>query len=287
MPPWTALGRVSRRMAQYLRHDFTYHTPGERPFWIAFDAAYYLIFSASRKLLGKRRTRRLKELLPFELAYEWATLPNTDRLRLRRVHRAVIREVYDEEIYGRVPLRPGDGVIDAGAHWGVFTTWAARRVGPTGHVIAVEPDPINFAELERNVRRNGLTNVTLVQAGLWDVPGKGSMTQGVGPRAAQMEQVDPSGGSLALLTLDEVLERHPLPRLRMVKVDVEGAELRVLRGGSRAIAQRPHFAMEIHPEGCDADALEKLLRDAGYAIQSTRAEDGEGHLYMLWATAKA
>lgn len=277
------LGKVFRRLDRYLRHDTTYHRDGDRVFWIAFDAAYYLLYSMTRRVLGRRGAHLMNHALGLEHALERVTLPNSDRLLLRRVHRAVVREVFDEEIYGRLGLGAGDEVIDAGAHWGVFTLWAARRVGPRGHVIAIEPDPLNFAQLKRNVERNRLTNVTLLHAGLWDRPGEGAMTVGQGPRAAQMERIDPAGQGVPLLTLDEILERRPLERLSLVKVDVEGAELRVLRGGPRTISRGPSFAMEVHPDACDADAVEALLRQAGYSMESTRAEEGEGHLYLLWA----
>ena len=56
-------------------------------------------------------------------------------------------------------LRPGAVVVDAGANWGYFTLIAAAAAGPSGRVIALEPDPRQFPFLERNVGLNGFTHV--------------------------------------------------------------------------------------------------------------------------------
>lgn len=69
-------------------------------------------------------------------------------------------------------VHEGDTVIDAGAMWGAFTLQAAIKAGRAGRVIAFEPDPVSFERLERNVRLNDLTNVTLVREGLWNGSGE-------------------------------------------------------------------------------------------------------------------
>lgn len=65
-------------------------------------------------------------------------------------------------------LKEGDVVIDAGAFPGVFTIYAAKKVGPEGKVIAFEPIPKNFEVLKENVELNRLNNVVLVRKGLWN-----------------------------------------------------------------------------------------------------------------------
>ena len=71
----------------------------------------------------------------------------------------------------RSQLKPGDTFIDVGANFGYYTVLASKLVGPTGRVIAFEPDPRSFQLLERNVARNGCTNVVLEQKALADKPG--------------------------------------------------------------------------------------------------------------------
>jgi hypothetical protein len=61
-------------------------------------------------------------------------------------------------------LHPGGVYYDLGANIGFFSLLAARLVGPTGHVVAFEPSPVNAAQLQRNIDLNGFTNITLVEA---------------------------------------------------------------------------------------------------------------------------
>ena len=65
-------------------------------------------------------------------------------------------------------VKPGDCVLDVGANIGLYSLALSRAVGPSGRVIAVEPDPDNLALLRRNLQANGCTNVTVVEEALGD-----------------------------------------------------------------------------------------------------------------------
>src|SRR5262249_40094604 len=68
-------------------------------------------------------------------------------------------------------LRSGDTVVDAGAHVGIFSLYAARRVGPEGLVIAFEPDPVLFEQLVQQIALNDIKNIRPVKKGLWSEDG--------------------------------------------------------------------------------------------------------------------
>jgi 16S rRNA C967 or C1407 C5-methylase (RsmB/RsmF family) len=68
-------------------------------------------------------------------------------------------EVFVLNVYPRQLLRPGDFVLDSGSGVGEFTVLAARAVGPTGLVVSVESNPLDFQTLLRNVQTNGVRNV--------------------------------------------------------------------------------------------------------------------------------
>jgi hypothetical protein len=92
-------------------------------------------------------------------------------------------------------LRPGQCVVDIGAHVGFYTVLAAERVGPSGRVIAFEPDPGNRALLEANVRDNALTQAT-VMARRW---GRSPALRGYGaipPTAALINSCPLSGRTI-------------------------------------------------------------------------------------------
>jgi FkbM family methyltransferase len=135
-------------------------------------------------------------------------------------------------------LRPGDRVVDGGAHIGYLTLLASRCVGPSGEVHAFEPVSRTFAALEENVTLNGAANVRLNRVAL-------------AARAGQLElevPIDPEGegflawGATSVLLrrgptervpaqpLDEYARDHRLDRIALLKLDLEGAELEALRG---------------------------------------------------------
>lgn len=77
----------------------------------------------------------------------------------------VLEEIWDDGVYSqRVPLAPGDVVIDVGGRRGFFSVLAGARVGPRGRILALEPAQENLALLRENLRRNRLRNVTVVPA---------------------------------------------------------------------------------------------------------------------------
>jgi FkbM family methyltransferase len=142
-------------------------------------------------------------------------------------------------------LRPGDRVVDGGAHIGYLTLLAARRVGASGEVHAFEPVARTFAALEANVRLNGATNVRPNRVGL-------------AARASELQlevPIDPEGSGLLAwgatsvllrrgpvervpaLALDDYARDHGLDRIALVKLDLEGAELDALRGMERLLRE--------------------------------------------------
>jgi FkbM family methyltransferase len=145
---------------------------------------------------------------------------------------------------------PPDGIfLDIGANIGIHTMAAARHVAAAGGaVVSFEPHPGNFLTLTHNLARNSLHHVMAHNVGLAEAPDvltcQGSMQGGNWSLASRGEDTF----QVRLLRLDDYLEEHPLPRLDMIKIDVEGAEVRVLRGAGRTIARfRPLIVFEACP----------------------------------------
>jgi FkbM family methyltransferase len=149
---------------------------------------------------------------------------------------------YEPGLSGVIEELDGGLFVDVGASVGFITVRAARRAE---HVIAVEPHPVQFAFLERNVKLNGLTNVTCVNCAL-------GATGGV----ISLYDVDPSLGPhpLHVSTQSGRGRRHDVPVRRlddlvhddvtMLKIDVEGDELQVLSGAQRVLGSRPRVVVE-------------------------------------------
>ena len=153
-------------------------------------------------------------------------------------------------------IRPGDAVIDVGANLGWYTLTLAQALGPEGHVFAFEPRSDIFAQLERSVQDNGFTHrCTLSNMALGAHEGQRNLAWS----PAEMNQghsfivTDDAQLSSALAfenvqvaTLDGIgIDR----RVRLIKLDVEGAELGVLLGGRDLIARDlPIILSEVFPK---------------------------------------
>jgi FkbM family methyltransferase len=172
-------------------------------------------------------------------------------------------------------LSPGDVVYDVGANIGWYSLLAARAVGPSGSVMAFEPSLENAVLAQRNAVVNGLANITVVPAALTDEEGwmtfiqKGSLegrlekddSEEQARRKANRRIVGVSGRTLVpITTLDSWLARTGRPAPTLVKIDVEGAEVGVLRGMEQTLRNmRPMLIVELHGTRDEvADQLDSL-----------------------------
>lgn len=180
-------------------------------------------------------------------------------------------------------LRPGMVVIDVGANIGEITLTAARRVGVGGRVYAFEPMKVLFAQLIENLSVNSVAQVTPIEKGLSHTSG----TATIYTAAAQFEDgtwhdglgtLYPTtsrsiaAGDIVLTTLDEFCSASYIEKIDLLKIDVEGAELAVIKGGLTAITRfQPFLIVEIQADtsvgagNCSKDVT-SLLMSLGYKL---------------------
>lgn len=177
-------------------------------------------------------------------------------------------------------LRRGVTFIDVGANEGLYTLFAARRVGASGRVIAVEPSSRERALLEANLARNQMRNVTVVPHALADAAGTAELKiagkeHGGHNTLGQFiyeSDVEIAREQVLVETLDALAARLGLERIDVVKVDVEGAELKLLSGGRSVLSQqRPIVLIEANEEslrrqGASTAAVVDLLLSLDYQI---------------------
>jgi FkbM family methyltransferase len=148
-------------------------------------------------------------------------------------------------------LRPGDLFVDGGANIGLFSLIAAGLVGPTGRVLACEPGPGTMALLKANADENRFDMLELHEVALSDRPGRARFTTfEAGSGLASFAPQDAAGRQVevAVTTLDALTERLDR-RVGVVKLDIEGAEAKALRGARGLIGRdAPVFLVELEPE---------------------------------------
>jgi FkbM family methyltransferase len=195
-----------------------------------------------------------------------------------------------ESVQRVVPIvRPGMTVVDIGAHIGYYTRILSELVGPTGQVLAFEPDTENFAVLRRNLSARRYRNVTLFNCAVADrdevrpfyiSPGNSNHSLVPGYTEAQ------SISSVRCVTLDSVLAERGIEKLDFVKSDTEGGEPLVLAGLARTIASSPQLSMlvEFNPVALrcgktDPEQFLKSLRELGFEIEMIRADPATKEIY--------
>jgi FkbM family methyltransferase len=169
-------------------------------------------------------------------------------------------------------LRPGSVLYDLGANVGFFTLLAARLVGPTGQVVAFEPDPRNARALRGNVALNGLGNVVVVEQGVSDRVDTAAFSIGTSTTSHLARDGDVNRVDVPITSLDAFLagdQRAPT----LVKLDIEGEEVRALTGAERLLREhRPTVICEVH--GTESE-VRALLSGAGYAIRRLEADSAD------------
>lgn len=179
-------------------------------------------------------------------------------------------------------VRRGMTVIDVGANKGQMTLLFAKLVGPSGRVVSFEPAPAEFQSLERNVRLNALDQVTTVHAAAADATGEMVLMYNAAyPTQGKLRDVEPTStvaGATAVSVptqpLDALLEQGLRPDL--IKIDVEGGALGVLRGAARILDTiGPGIYIELHGPEEQAAVRDELLT-RGYVaetVDGTRVAD--------------
>ncbi|HVS90089.1 MAG TPA: FkbM family methyltransferase [Candidatus Acidoferrum sp.] len=184
---------------------------------------------------------------------------------------------HDELSFVQRYLRPGMTVLDVGAHHGLYTLLASKLVGSSGRVFSFEPSPRERRKLRLHIAFNLCRNVTVQALALGSQEASADLfvVQGAQTGCNSLRPPDVVSGTAPLpvrvSTLDGWLQTAGLNRVDFVKLDVEGAELEVLKGAAKLLDQsaRPVILAEVQdvrtaPWGYRAKEILKHLNDAGY-----------------------
>jgi len=140
----------------------------------------------------------------------------------------------------------GDFIIDAGAFVGHFALYLSKLIGKEAKIIALEPDPIVFERLTRNIALNDVDNIIPIQFGLWDSKSNLKFEQkdyGYSTFVSDSDPNAPKGGDQILLevdTLPNILSSFEIEveSVDFLKMDIEGAEIQALIGAESLLRSK-------------------------------------------------
>jgi len=193
-------------------------------------------------------------------------------------------------------LRPGDLFVDVGANLGWHSIVAANRIAPDGHVIAVEPEPLNFRLLNENLAMSFLDLVATVRnVALSDQPGTIDLElapENLGDHRVRHVEPPAQGEhfneqaretiQVEAITLDDLMaQARSGPRnlpdtVRLLKLDAQGSEERILAGGENTLANTEFALVECWPYALDraGSSAGGLLEKLSAHFDRIRVVDG-------------
>jgi FkbM family methyltransferase len=271
-------------------------------------AAYLAVRGLLRLFLG--REKRDKFCLKYHLNFEDFLYGAIEFLRLdksllvvfsspkhdfkfysritRKVSNFLIHDVYasmvhhEEDIVEQFSPKMGDIVVDVGAAFGFYSIVASKKVGQEGKVVAIEPQPDSFDILNKNIKLNKLTNISALNYAassnrttlkLYNSYSTLQERAGQSPQLYIEVRAD---------TIDNLLRQLHLDKANWIKVDVEGAELEVLKGATGILSKSSDLALfvEVHSTGLLRPILD-LCRSYGLTVQFEKVyENGSSHVLL-------
>jgi FkbM family methyltransferase len=279
-----------------------------------FSVSFYRIYFAAKDFGVPGMLRRwpwaLRGLRRFKALIERHVLPNQEvwvqaqaglsqgmwmRLRLPEEARHW-RGEHETEVQNAIcaAVRPGAVVYDIGSHVGSLALGIARLVGEQGRVVAFDGDPDNVTTLRESSLRNHLeAHLAVVHAAVWSYTTRHGIPFRRGGTRRSQGGVEANGQcpvtgtgeiiSVTAVTLDEFIANGgPVPQL--VKIDVEGGEYEVLRGGINLFtSQRPLIIAEVHQQEA-AEQIAVWLGQYKYCAQWHIPEENFPRCLYAWPT---
>jgi FkbM family methyltransferase len=206
----------------------------------------------------------------------------------------IVMTKHEEQIMGLFRPSEGDTVVDIGAHMGRYTIPCSKSVGMSGKMVAIEAHPYNFRLLQHNLRLNKLNNVSLLNCAVYSnrarlklyLPDEdlgytmhhSLMTKYLASKYSN--EIERKYIEVEADTLDNLLKARAINEVNWIKIDVEGAELEVLKGAREILSTNTRISIlvEIHGKDTYGPTME-LLKTNNFSIEFEKTYDnGEKHV---------
>jgi FkbM family methyltransferase len=184
-------------------------------------------------------------------------------------------------------IKPGMTVFDIGANWGVYSVAAKRLLGSDGNLVSFEPNKNEYSKLNKNLSLNkgGMSHVTLVNSAVGDSDGSAIFYMppeykgAYGSLGRPKIDEDCEAIEVKITKLDSYINENSISALDVIKIDVEGAEIKVLTGAIETLKKfSPVILMEVSDKrtivfGYKARELCDFLLDIGYKLYLPRVTE--------------
>jgi FkbM family methyltransferase len=172
--------------------------------------------------------------------------------------------------------------LDLGANCGVVALRFGDVVGSAGRVVALEPDPINFEALQKNLEYHHAGNVQALCAGVWSHTGELVFNSDGSMGATAVSKVRRGRAiRIPVISLLDLVARYELPRVDFVKMDIEGAEFEVILSSGEFLEKfEAAWVVEVHDRE-RIGLLSAVFTDKGYSVEVVYQSESHGHPLLV------
>ena len=202
--------------------------------------------------------------------------PLKSKMNIHEVDFRFYSEIYFEDVYLQRTLKEGMNVMDIGAHIGTYTVLAAEKVGQSGKVIAIEPEPKNYKQLLKNIELNNFHNVIPQNIALTNHEGLEKLYLSPPPASDSHSLIFSdnkySSIEVSVKTLDQLLERLNLKKIDIIKIDAEGGEIPILKGAEKTLRANQNIKIIVAAEHYPSEVKEvcKFLNKKGFETRVSK-----------------
>lgn len=215
------------------------------------------------------------------LDYKWEYTKNKkirkkiNKKAIKLIDRLFVSYENYEKFY---KIKPGDIVIDIGAHIGCFTIRASKKVGRDGKVIAIEPQQQNIKILEKNIKENNLENVVVIDKGVWSKKEEKKLFISPNTGGHSFFKRTEHVNLIKTDLLDNILSNLKIDKVNFIKMDIEGAEIEALKGMEKTLEEPLNMAIAAYHQingQKTYKTIDPILREKGFKISKENGIDGE------------
>jgi FkbM family methyltransferase len=174
----------------------------------------------------------------------------------------------DEIKFLRRLLKPGQKIIDIGANYGVYTLSMAKTVGTAGSIWSFEPASVTASFLAAGIAANDFSQIVLEQSALSSACGTAQLSLNNDSELNSLVHEDSQSGTtetVSLVTLDDCMDRYNWQEIEFIKIDAEGEETNILKGGQRFFSELSPLVQYEIKAGLDLHLeLVQIFADMGY-----------------------
>lgn len=251
----------------------------------------------------ERSLRKWQEFLNSDNDYIYKKLKN--KLKLKLYKNSILSEIIylnkfekSELVFIEKVLKKGDVFFDIGANIGLFSLVVSKKIGKKGKIYSFEPSSNIFERLCENININYIKNINPQKLALSNEKGKAKFTVSLDGYDAWNSLSKPSAGKrfdyeiVETETLDGFIKKHNLKgKIFLIKLDVEGWEIPVIKGGLEALSDKdaPIMMVEFTEQnainsGFSCKELYQLITDLGYKLYSYNSKKNHLSLEKLRGT---